>query len=608
MNLIRRLPFVLCALTVSVTAVLKFIALLKGGPLLATAHPFLPGTFRDWMVVGLLVELAVLCGWYWYGREFFLRSCLMLGCVFVAYHVMESVVAAPAPCPCLGGLLSGDPQIEKTASFLLATLLLVVAWLGVAKSETGLPITQSSWRFALPGALILWAALSGAVLWWFHGLSMEPDEGMEAVKIMTAVHRPSEFAVMWNDQPPALSFLWAIGVHLIGPSFTAARGVTALLTLLIPCAVFASLRKGDSVAAIPFVPLLWLASAVGLGSMTMEAPAYAVAIAALIPLGFSLSPVAVAGSAVIAALSLNLKLTAGIPLMVPFAFLLFRDTRKALIWGIVTVLLATLAASLTPGFHWRDMVDSHSSASPAHMRFDGHSLIVLWFPLAFACYGGAKRFCRGGGLLIAPWVMGFAFAIVVHGWHRPFWTYYDLHFAVPLCVLAAVAVVDLWREGGSRRVVGISAFAAFGFVWGWIQFAALGVERSGSISVRPDNAISKSVAEFLPEGQRILTFPGHYGFLADSTTPPEIAVTPSKRFWSQKLSGADVVESIVTNKIPVIVVPTVFVKDIPEWKGITNRYSIALMSGPSAVLVAKELLPTDRANLFADRTLKNLGL
>src|SRR5208283_5128156 len=118
----ERGPSWVCALILAATAAFKAISLVAGTGLLAYPHPFLPGTYRVYVWLGLAAEMAVFAALV-RGRRIFLLGCFGLSIVFVGYHALGAFLRVSGPCMCLGGLLGhwrALAQAESPLSFLLA--------------------------------------------------------------------------------------------------------------------------------------------------------------------------------------------------------------------------------------------------------------------------------------------------------------------------------------------------------------------------------------------------------------------------------------------------------------------------------------------------------
>src|SRR5258706_305647 len=164
-----------------------------------------------------------------------------------------------------------------------------------------------------------------------------------------------------------------------------------------------------------------------------------------------------------------------------------RFVRSVLIFaaGLVVTFLAITFAMGAEGY-WLQLKQSWAAhfastksfeyGSPNDHPFEWSILLKNWDATVPAMLGIIVCLLRvrKDALLIIP-VAWFALTLVVFGTHKPWWSYYYIHSAVPLCWCAAIgvaAVVEQWARGGARspgRAVGIAAAGVCGlFMAGWV--------------------------------------------------------------------------------------------------------------------------------------------
>ena len=232
-----------------------------------------------------------------------------------------------------------------------------------------------------------------------------------------------------------------------------------------------------------------------------------------------------------------------------------RPTGEAAIWcgaaaaifGIIAV--AYYGANALPVF-WASHFSAGTLKAVASegfgFRFD--SLLNDLALLAPAAAGMALIGWKRRGDLLFPVVL-LATALAIHLWHRPYWYYYGLHFAIPLAWLGAVGIVEwfraLWQldftaSQGSKVRAGIG-------VLGWSVMVSLALtlapEKAWNALMRlaaaaPASADPRVVAlrRHAAETHWVLTDRVIYAFWTDLPVPPELAVVPSKRIWSGQIN------------------------------------------------------------------------
>ncbi len=142
---------------------------------------------------------------------------------------------------------------------------------------------------------------------------------------------------------------------------------------------------------------------------------------------------------------------------------------------------------------------------------------------------------------------------VVHWFHRPFWPYYRLHFWIPLAWLGGVGLVEgfriLWRSFPPSSK------------WGWVRFGvgwlAWSLAMAITLTLAPektwrelrrlrlaplakDEAQVASLRAYGAGVQWVFTDDMIGAFWAGLPIPPELAVIPDKRLWSDQLTAVQI--------------------------------------------------------------------
>jgi len=603
----ERGPSWVCALILAATAAFKAISLVAGTGLLAYPHPFLPGTYRVYVWLGLAAEMAVFAALV-RGRRIFLLGCFGLSIVFVGYHALGAFLRVSGPCMCLGGLLGhwrALAQAESPLSFLLACGLLAASFVGVfgisgrASAGPGDGSLRPAVALIAVGA---WLLAGTAVVWLWHGRFLGGDEGMEAAKSLQILH--GNMARMWNDQPPLWSMIGAGLFRSCGPSLSWGRLLTVLFGALLPLtwAAYWS-RHGLGWAAVISAILLWLADYACLGSFMLEAPAYAVGLASLLPLvlaGPGWLPLSI--SAVIAATGLSIKLTASFALVVPFAWLCQRSLKRGIAWGLAAVGLLILGSLLQPGWSWSAMLASQTNfgAKQAwNYPLDPAVYADAWLICLLAVFAIARGRVTGRLAALAPWLWAAAVALLIHLFHRPFWSFYDLHLLAPVAVAAGVGAVDLWQvlRAASiprwERSLALGAAAALCLCWGWQQGGGIVRQRRFSTDFAA-SPVTRAVRALGEAHHAAFAMQPLWTFAAGRVqTPPELTVLPLKRFWCGQISNAGVVDALRSNGVGVLVVNE-SVESVPAWTNLLAGYVCITRDASTLVFAARSLrLPAD---------------
>lgn len=427
-----------CGFVLGLTAAGKIYALAHGSGLLGAPHPFLPGTFGPYVWLGLLVELAAFAALLCFGARAFLGVCMGLAILFVGYHTVDVALGLGGTCPCLGGFLSRWKPLansEALISFLSSLGLGIASFLGLFPVAQTKPPAVAPQSCAGPAvfAASLWFLLGGLVIWLWHGRELGGDEGMEAGKALQWMVDPSQWSRVWNDQPPLFSLIGALAFKVFTPGMTAARIAVVLMGLCVPVTLAVYFAKlGVRWAAVIAVLLLWVALPSEWGAFMQEGPAYAVALAAWLPLLLrGEGRTALGVSALIAALAVCVKLTAAFGLVVPFVWLCQRSWPKACVWGVLTVGLVAGASVALPGWSWSNMSAAHLQSGVAeiqHYRMNPIGYATSWLVCALAVFAVGNRYVTRRLSLLVPWLVAAVAALGIHLVHRPFFGYYAVHF------------------------------------------------------------------------------------------------------------------------------------------------------------------------------------
>ena len=324
------------------------------------------------------------------------------------------------------------------------------------------------WDIAVAGAFLL---LTLATCWstiWF-GFEIGGDERYEVTKAFLWSKGFRLYQEIWSDQQPLLTILQGLLFKGFGVCAGLARGLALAFGALLASGLFRLVRKSLGVPAA-FAALFSLLAAphvfeLGISPMS-EVPAFAVGLLALGAIrrwDRDGRRVWLAASGLILALALEIKLTAALlapALGLELAILTLTRTKAAkvvdlarngLIWG-GSVLGGLILLDLVLGTGYRQAYASHfstvSQAASAEVRQFAFTLgkLLRYRQALFAVAAalGLAAWRRHWKPLAFPLAL-FATALAVHLFHRPFWPYYYLHFALPVAWLTGYAVGELWQ-------------------------------------------------------------------------------------------------------------------------------------------------------------------
>jgi len=148
-----------------------------------------------------------------------------------------------------------------------------------------------------------------------------------------------------------------------------------------------------------------------------------------------------------------------------------------------------------------------------------------------------------------------ATSFAVHLLHRPWWSYYYLHFAIPLAWLCGIAFSDLLmrisallprmrsaKQSSVRwRFVSLALMTGLVFVISEMRLEG-NIRKLRASSKINDNQLVNKIRQYAGRTNWIYSEPPIYAFHAGLLVPPELAVIVLKRFWSGQTSTSEIIE------------------------------------------------------------------
>jgi hypothetical protein len=144
-------------------------------------------------------------------------------------------------------------------------------------------------------------------------------------------------------------------------------------------------------------------------------------------------------------------------------------------------------------------------------------------------------------------VMWLVLMLVVFAVHRPWWSYYYIHIALPLCWCAAIGIVRVWewfrRWRGLCSRLAVALFALFAVLWmgARVHLQAQEIGRSPQLH---SELVLHEIERLKPFAQYLYADEPVYSFHAGNPMPPALAVLSLKRFWSGDMTNARLVAEL----------------------------------------------------------------
>ena len=401
------------------------------------------------------------------------------------------------------------------------------------------------------------------------------DEGFELAKATLWLKGYKPYTDVWNDQPPLHTFLITQTLKHISPSILGPRLITVGFAVLLLASVFImSLRiSGLVVATLTTALIIASPNFIGLSSSCMlEIPALAPAMAALCLLltgrqtRWHLREI-LAG--ILFAVSFQIKLinVISLPLAALILWLHHRETPSPMKIMIRPLLL--LGASLAVGYvaidcliengaylrNFQQSWTSHFGAlksieygSPDDFPFDWSILLKNWDTTIPALLG--VFFCfrqiRNTPMTILPLAL-VALTLLIFTIHRPWWPYYYIHIAIPLCWCAAVGIEPVRRRISLKQtrtlLVIFGLYAIVALTWmGWRVYLQIKDIRNSAQTY--SSLVLTQIERYKPSTQWMYADKAIYSFHSGIPLPPPLAVVMLKRMWSGEMTNGRIAEEM----------------------------------------------------------------
>jgi 4-amino-4-deoxy-L-arabinose transferase-like glycosyltransferase len=419
-------------------------------------------------------------------------------------------------------------------------------------------------------------------------LEFGSDEGYELMKAFLVSRGHPLYREVWNDQPPLHTEMVAFLFRLFGPSAYAARLFTVIFAVVLVGSLYkvVSYRSGRVAGLIAAGLLLSSSYFLQLSvSVMLELPAMALAMASVLAwteYSTGKGKYWLALSGMLFGCALQMKLTAVIFLPALFGEYFANEfqhagnakgAKRRILWVLEPNALVWCGAALAafgfilvafyhPGTITVFLV-SHFSiatrkivASGAAYGFRPAALLENVALLAAATIGVAFVGYERRWNLLTPAIL-FVTAFVAHLFYRPYWYYYTLHFAVPMAWLGAIGIMGWFRVIWKYRLLkSMPARLCLGIGWlAWSAVVALVLTMAPGrvweqvMSIRAaspaaDDRIVIALKRHAAQTHWIFTDCRICAFWAGTPIPPEVAVIPWKRIWSDQASPAVILQCL----------------------------------------------------------------
>lgn len=496
------------------------------------------------------------------------------------------------------------------------------------------------------------------------------DEGFEVVKATLCTHGHKLYSEVWNDQPPLHTFLVTQVLKQVTPAILGPRLVTTAFTAILLTCVFVVTCRISGLLTGVLTSALLIASPGFLelsSSCMLEIPALSTALVGLTVLlvlprtkwyaAECLSGVLFGIAALMKLVPLYL-----LPLAALILWLRWREGRPSLgvsasassnrlkpefpkdspsaswmsstLWNPLRSLFVPsllIGVSLIASFaladwliergaylvHFQQSWFSHFGAaksfefgSPAEHAFEWSILLKNWDVTAPSVIGicvlSARLRKSRAAVLPLLWL---TLSLIVFTNHKPWWSYYYIHIATPLCWCAAVGVesvcaalskrvVELgraerkrrkrvrfngWRTAGAYAPVGLFVLCAVVWMGARVYLQVASIRNSPQLYTA---LVLKEIERLKPFTHWMYTDQLVYSFHADIPMPPPLAVVPLKRLWTGEMTNTRIAAEMSRFR-PEIILLRNDTREVPFQQLLDTEYRM--------------IYQDDRQRLYADR-------
>jgi 4-amino-4-deoxy-L-arabinose transferase-like glycosyltransferase len=463
------------------------------------------------------------------------------------------------------------------------------------------------------------------------------DEDYELTKALLYAKGYRFYTEVWNDQPLLHTAITGTIHKNISSSVFVLRAITACFTVLLITSFYMIVRKICDVSAAAVAGLFLILSPgfVDLSSSCMvEIPALAPAVAGLAAL-MGLCPknrkTALVLGGILFGVAFQIKLinlillpivglviwlkrvesqaeslppeavtfqrlfNRGISQAAFVDFLVFGGSLAVAFFGINFLLpngdyLLQVKQTWTAHFA---PAQSFEYGSPNDYPFDWSVLLKAWEQTIPACVGIAVCLwsCGSSPWFFIPFVW-LALEFVVFGIHRPWWSYYYVHNALPTAWCAAIgimATVRQLRKKRSKTTTGLFyMYAVFAAVWmgsrAYLEVSA--IRRSPQTY---NSLVLQQVEVFKTFAKTIYTDEGVYSFHTGIPLPPKLGIVSLKRFWSGDMTNEKLRDELWTIK-PELFLLVSDARERPYQDLLQSQYSLVYDDQKHRLYVRKDVV------------------
>jgi len=257
-------------------------------------------------------------------------------------------------------------------------------------------------------------------------------------------------------------------------------------------------------------------------------------------------------------------------------------------------------------------VQSFEYGSPKEHAFDWNILLKNWdvtIPAVFGIYILAGRL-RQNLMAIFP-LAWLALSLIVFTNHKPWWSYYYIHIAIPLCWCAAVGIEfifvsvaglarkhSLAKDKRGKKVcskawcaavvaeVALLALCVVGWMTTRVYLQITSIRNSPQLY---SALVLKEIERLKPFTRWIYADQLVYSYHANIPMPPTLAVVPLKRLWAGDMTRARIAAEISRYK-PEIILLNNNTREVPFQTMLENDYRLVYQDERQQLYAERETI------------------
>jgi len=452
------------------------------------------------------------------------------------------------------------------------------------------------------------------------------DEDYELSKPTLCLSGYKLYTEVWDDQPPLYTFLITQILKHVSPSVLGPRLLTVGFAAMLVCSTYlivfrihglltATIASGLLIVSPGFLELSC--------SVMQEIPALAPLVLSLF---FLLKTRKLFGSEILSglffAIALQLKLIGIIYFPLVLLILWLRRLSPLASMGNFAQEVLVFGVSLGIGFvalnfltgsplgiqlkqswaaHFSSARSSEYGSASEH-PYDWSVLLKNWditLPALLGVVALFREWKKSESPMASLPLVWLALSLVVFSLHKPWWEYYYVHNALPLCWCAAVGLAWLLRfvlsvRGSGASTIGISPALGLGLfalcALPWMAARVYGQVADMRVSPKIHSCyVLKEVEKFKPFTTFMFTDRPIYSFHSGIPVPPHLATLSLKRFWTGDMSNARLTGELESIQ-PGLVLWSNDSKEVPFQELLSQKNQLAYIDEANRLFVHKSII------------------